>query len=373
MIALVATVSVACSPGGGSDTSASAAPIGSAPVWPPVAVAGDEAAAQLFVSPSGDDGAAGTQGAPLKTIGKAAQMAKPGTRISVADGSYQGAVTTRISGTAQARITFMSASRGGAKIVAADGDIAWHNTGDYVDVVGFDITGSTTDGLISGGSYDRLIANAVHGFRGGNCITVANDDYSLHDVDVVGNLAYGCGASELDHGIYVSQPGGSVVNNIAYGNAGFGIQCWHNCNSQVIANNLVFGNAAGGIVVGQGDAPNDGRVAADHMTVSNNIAVNNGRDGIRESGTTGPANRFLHNLLWQNGTKRINLQSGKADGTIMADPLFVDFKPDGSGDYRLRPESPGAGVGVPDGAPATDIDGHPRPTGGGVDLGPYES
>ncbi|MBV9921524.1 MAG: right-handed parallel beta-helix repeat-containing protein, partial [Pseudonocardia sp.] len=245
--------------------------------------------------------------------------------------------------------------------------------GDYVDIVGFDITGSNTDGLLSGGSFGRIVNNNVHGFHDGNCITTANDGYTMHDIDVIGNIASQCGSDELDHGIYVSHPRGVVANNIAWGNAGFGIQCWHNCNALYISNNLVFGNAAGGIVIGQGDGPNNGDVNADDFVVSNNIALDNGRDGIRESGATGPNNQFLNNILWNNGTKRINLKSGKQTGTLVVDPGFVNFQLNGSGNYRLGPGSPALGSGVEMGAPATDIDGKPRPPEGGVDIGPYQS
>ena len=118
--------------------------------------------------------------------------------------------------------------------------------------------------------------------------------------------------------------------------------------------------------------PNNGRINADNFIVANNIVVNNGRDGIKESGATGSKNQFVNNIIWNNGTQRINLQTGQQRGTLLADPDFVDFKPDGSGDYHLRPGSPGLGAGVQLGAPASDIDGKPRPTNGGVDIGIYQ-
>jgi hypothetical protein len=41
-------------------------------------------------------------------------------------------------------------------------------------------------------------------------------------------------------------------------------------------------------------------------------------------------------------------------------------------DYRLRPGSPAIDAGACDGAPATDIEGTPRPQGAGCDIGAYE-
>jgi hypothetical protein len=327
---------------------------------------------RLFVSPTGDDSNEGTQSAPLRSLQWAAARVVPGTEVVVADGTYVGSVRTMASGTPQARVAFVSATRSGAKIVGnTSNGYAWINTGDYVDIVGFDVSGPDEDGLTTSGSFVRLVDNQVHGFRG-NCISTANNNYDLHDIDVIGNLAYGCGRNALDHGIYVSHPGGVVANNISFDNAGYGIHCWHNCNALTISNNLVFGNPEGGIVVGQGDGPNYGSVAADNFVVSNNIAVGNGRDGIKESGTTGRNNRFLNNLLWNNGDDRIGLHTGTVSGTRVADPGFVNFRPDGTGDYRLRAGSPAIGTGAEDGAPSNDIVGTPRSLSGRVDIGVFQ-
>jgi hypothetical protein len=367
MLALIiATVlgPVACSSGGTGDAPPSA---GAA------TIAATAASTQIYLSPDGDDENPGTQAAPLQSVNRAVKLARPGTNVIFEDGTYKGSVTTDISGTADARIMFTSATKGGAKIVG-DGsqDAAWQNDGNYVDIVGFDITGSNEDGLVSGGSFVRILNNNVHEFHQGNCITTANENYDLHDVDIMGNVASRCGASELDHGIYVGQPRGVVANNIVYDNTGYGIHCWHNCNALDISNNLVFGNEQGGIVIGQGDDPNNGDVNADNFVVANNIAIDNGRDGIRESGATGPNNQFVNNILWNNGTKRINLQTGTENGTLVTDPLFVNFQKDGSGNYHLLPNSPAIGAGVELGAPAIDFDGKPRPANAGVDIGVYQ-
>jgi hypothetical protein len=327
---------------------------------------------RLFVSPQGNDANPGTQAAPLRSLTRAAGMARPGTQVVAAPGTYAGTVQTEASGTAGARIAFVSSTRGAAKVVTGGGaGEAWRNSGNYVDIVGFDISGSSTDGLTDEGSFVRLVDNKVHGFRGGNCITTANDNYDLHDIDVIGNLAFGCGGTSLDHGIYVSHTRGVVSNNIAFDNAGFGIHCWHACNALTISNNLVFNNPQGGIVIGQGDGPNNGTVAANNFVVSNNIAVGNGRDGIRESGATGSNNRFLNNLLWDNAVNDIALNTGKQTGTLVKNPLLGNLRPDGAGNYRPQPGSPALGAGVSNGAPQTDIDGRGRPTAA-VDLGPYQ-
>ena len=97
-----------------SDTDAQPASGPNSPVRP---ITGTAATSTLYVSPDGNDENAGTETAQVQSITQAAEMAKPGTKIVVADGTYHGSVATKVSGTADARIAFVAANRGGAKIV----------------------------------------------------------------------------------------------------------------------------------------------------------------------------------------------------------------------------------------------------------------
>ena len=339
-------------------------PAGPTYAMPPPAVD----AANIVVATDGSDYAAGTPAAPLRTIDAAAERAEPGMTILVRAGTYEGDVQTDVSGTETSRIAFVAESPDTRIVGDGLATAAWENDGDYVDIVGFDVSGVNEDGIWSRGSHVRILQNRVYGFPTGNCILTANEEYDLTDVDVVGNVAYGCGDNALDHGIYLAHRRGTVANNIAYGNPGFGIHCWHACADLVIANNLVFDNQEGGILVGasKDDEP------ADNFLVFNNLAVGNGREGIREGGETGSNNQYIKNLLWNNGDDTIELNTGSQTGTIVADPQFIDYRPDGSGDYRLLPSSPAVDAGRAGGAPLVAIDGAPRPLSGGYDLGPFE-
>jgi hypothetical protein len=347
---------------------------------PPDALQRDDDQPRIYVAPNGTDENPGTEEAPLLTIKKASTLATPGTTVVVANGTYEGTFNTRTSGEENARITYVSATKWGAKLEAQadsgddddDDSAVWRNYGDYVDIQGFDLSGSVTDGILQTGSYGRILENRVHGFSEG-CISTYKDDYSMVENDIIGNVVFGCGTTKLHHGIYPGGPSGTISNNISYGNAGFGIHCWHNCNNQIITNNLLFGNGEGGILIGQGDGPNDGSVAADNMLVANNIVIDNGGSaGIRESGTTGEANKYEDNIVVGNAVDGIGLRTGSETNTITSQPGFVNFQPDGSGDYRLLPDSPGVDAGTTDGAPATDIAGTARPQGGGIDIGVFE-
>lgn len=57
------------------------------------------------------------------------------------------------------------------------------------------------------------------------------------------------------------------------------------------------------------------------------------------------------------------------DGNVAADPLFVNA---GTGNLRLKDQSPCIGAGINADGMTTDLDGQPRITGSDVDLGAYE-
>ena len=57
------------------------------------------------------------------------------------------------------------------------------------------------------------------------------------------------------------------------------------------------------------------------------------------------------------------------DPVIVRDPGLVD---PGAFDFSLQAGSPAIDAGSPLAAPATDILNHPRPTGGGIDIGAFE-
>lgn len=374
LFVVVLALLAACTTTSGPDT-APAQPTYPAPAWGP---APEPSGPVLHVDPGGTDEGPGTAERPFRTIAAASRAAGPGTTVVVADGTYTGAFSTRASGTAEARLTYVAANKWGARLVGDgavvddDVDAVWRNYGDYVDVRGFDISGTTTDGYIETGSWSRILENHVHGFSEGTCVSTYRKEYTLHDIDIIGNVVHDCGNSALDHGIYPGHPRGTISNNISYGNAGFGIHCWHNCNELVITNNLVFRNGEGGILVGQGDGPNDGAVPADNMVVANNIAYDNSGFGIRESGATGGGNLYLNNTVAANGEDGLDLAAGSESGTLTVDPGFVDYEQDGSGDYRVLPVSPMVDAGTEAGAPPFDIDGVNRPQGGNVDIGVYE-
>jgi uncharacterized protein DUF1565/parallel beta helix pectate lyase-like protein len=329
-----------------------------------------------YVSTSGNDANNGSQTSPFATIQKAASLATPGTTINVAPGTYITPVITNASGTAAERIIYLSDVKWGARIQTTGADMAWTNYGNYVDIVGFNITGSGTRGIMNYGSYVRSMNNYIHNIPAFGCQSgggITDADYSGHDDDEIGNVIHdiGTGTCNQTHGIYHANRDGHIYNNIIYNSSGYGIHLWHAATNVTIANNLLFENRFGGILIGAGDAP--GGVSDDHTIVANNIVMHNhGNPAIFEYGNTGSHNQYLNNIVFAND-QGISLQNGNKDvGTLTVDPQFVNYQSDGSGNYHLKSTSPAIDAGTSIGAPTTDINGIPRPQGRRYDIGPYE-
>jgi len=341
-----------------------------------------------YVSPNGNDRNAGSAKRPWATIEYAATWLLPGDTVHVLPGVYRGRIATAASGVADARITYISEQKWEAHI---NGDVidrsAWDNRGNYVDIIGFDVSGIGRTGLYNDGSHVRFIANHVHDIAGPTSALCDNGgagifhgNYSGSDNDTIGNRVHDIGWTNASqcatsgsqvHGLYHANRGGHIFNNLVYHNRAYGIHLWHAASDVVISGNTVFNNGSSGLVVGAGDKPKGNR--ADNCLVSNNILAYNSRYGFVESGNTGTHNRYLKNLTYANKLGSFQLQNGNlAADTISADPQFVNYTGDSSGDYRLKPGSPALRSGTKEGAAVDDIEDRSR-TGSGIDIGAYKS
>jgi hypothetical protein len=347
-------------------------------------------AINYYVSPTGSDSAAGTKAAPFKTLAGAAKKAtKPGTTVFVAPGSYAGGIQTSASGTASARIYWVSTTKGGAKIVppsSSSNAVAWDNRGNYVSIIGFDVDGSNSgsgtkwaQGIYTGGSYGMIADNHIHHIaqnipctsNGGSAIGV--DSY-YHGVktDVVGNVVNDIGPAGCTYvqGIYVSTSG-TIKNNLVYRVAEAAIHLWHDATDVIITNNTVT-NSGYGIIVGGGDFYFTS-AGANNVFVANNIAFAN-KYGISEQGKTGTANKYQNNLVVQNSTYNISLRNGLKDsGTVSSNPLFVAYSATAAApNFHITSSSPAVGRATASNAYATDLDGKARNASTGYDIGAYQ-
>jgi parallel beta-helix repeat protein len=349
-------------------------------------------AVDYYVSPTGNDMDGCTVGSPCKTINgvnsrlsSTLPLGENGTTVHVAPGLYAvacsgcgGAIITDKSGTSSARIRYISDRKWAAKIVTTGGSSSWNNRGSYVDIVGFDISGDGPFGIENNSSaFSRMLGNNIHHIHltgvcsAGAGIVMA---HTTSDQEAIGNWVHHIGDMNIRcnqvHGIYVAGPRAHIVNNITNQNMGWGIHLWHAATNVVIANNTCFANGLGGIMVGCGDT---GCIVNDNTIVNNNIVVENHGYGIMEHGLTGMHNTYNNNLSFNNSAGSFFLQNTLVCmHCVTADPLMVDYRPDGTGDYHLRSGSPAIDAGTSSKAPTTDFDGGLRPVNL-WDIGAYEN
>ena len=290
-----------------------------------------------YVSPRGSDSSDGSAAHPWQTIQHAGSMAKPGMTIHVAPGIYRtgSAITTKSSGSASARIRYLSDQKWGAKIVTSDSQ-AWANTGEYVDIEGFDISSSNANtiiGIHGGSSYARYISNHIHDMpaAAGTCPSgggIVMGDASSHNQEAIANVIHDVGiavgsapgqCNQL-HGIYAGTPNCKVINNLIFRSQGKGISAWPVPGGYVIANNTIFASQDRILVGGSGSTANN-------IIVSNNISYKNVRYGVYETETVGTSNQYLNNIVFGNPTNWA-LIAGAQSNTVTADPsLSITAEP----------------------------------------------
>ncbi|MET0402263.1 MAG: LamG-like jellyroll fold domain-containing protein [Cystobacter sp.] len=361
-------------------------------------------ATEYYVSPTGSDSNPGTESYPWRQISRANLTVTAGDTVKVAPGDYDGGFTTSVNGSATARITYVSTSRGGARInvdpnsTAKKKDHGWKNTGEYVTIDGFEIDGTAENtwrfGIYSSGNHSLITRNHVHHIADEypECSSaggagIEGDNWDIPDnvvdtIDVTDNLVHHIGPfakapCNYYQGIYLIASG-KVQNNIVYKVVSWGMSGWHDAGNNDISNNVVTDCGSGGIAVGAGGSGST-PTSGDYFNVSNNIVYKNSNYGIIEGSSSilGTHNTFTNNLVRDSGTnwrliKQESINSQATGNNISAEPLFVGYIPGGGGDYHLQSGSLARNAGSATYAPPKDHDGVQRPQGSAVDIGAYE-
>jgi parallel beta-helix repeat protein len=372
--------------------------------------------------PNCSDVGSGTAAQPFCSIKPAASRVVAGQTVLVSTGTYNEGVTVSSSGTASAPIIF-AAAPGADPVVTGASDGFYINGRSYVTVQGFDVTGTTADGVVVKNSSNvtlrgNHVSSAGQPAQGKNAKGIRldnatdsvvstntvdhNTDYGIYLLSgstrnqIVGNRVFSNARvfERAASGIRLyASPGNTVASNVSHDNEDSGLEFYTGSNNNLVFDNVAYGNGDHGI----DDYSSTGqRVLANTIynnltaginfegsstgaLASNNISVDNGIDSPRtksnirvdSTSTSGTVVDYdLVNLrtagvmaVWGNTSYSSLAAFASATGQerhgIQADPLW---QAPASADFHLKPGSPAidsANAGA-SGQPATDADGNPR-------------
>src|SRR5262245_54419979 len=391
-------------------------------------------AADLWVKNGGNDAANGLSPATAwATLGHAADVVNPGDTVHVLDGSYQGFYFDR-SGAAGNPITF-KAEGAAVRITADNGTtpdgINVENAA-YVVIDGFVVDNRTRAGIRTALSQFVTVRNCHTGNNGRwGIFSGFADDFTIEDNETHHSIAeHGIYVSNSGdrpiirrnhvhdnhaNGIHMngdlSQGGDGTISNalvernVIHGNGaggGSGINMDGITNS-VVQNNLLYDNHASGVSLYRIDGATgstgnrvvnntivnaaDGRWCVNinggssGNTVANNVVYNfhsfRGAitiDSASRPGFTSDRNVVLSRFSIDGGDTVIDLAAWQALGydlhSVVSTPAALFVVP--GTDFHLLTSAPAVDLGTVAGAPPVDLEGNPRPVGGGVDAGAYE-
>src|SRR4029079_962030 len=288
-------------------------------------------AAQYYVSPTGNDAAAGSSAAPWRTLQHAADVVGPGDRVTARAGNYVGFYLDT-SGTAAAPIEFEAEP--GAIINqrnATTPDGINLELASYIVIDGFTVTGMPRAGVRSVG-----LPNNFAKFVTVRNVTATNNTKwgiftgHVNDLLIESNRTSG---SVLEHGIYVSNSGDRpvILNNISFDNHANGIHMNGDLSQGgdgMISGEIVAGNRIYNKGVGGGSGINMDGVK--DSLIENNLLYGNHASGIslyKIDGAFGSTNNVVvNNTIYEASGSRwaVNIQNDSTGNKVLNNILLND-------------------------------------------------
>jgi len=265
-----------------------------------------ESSAVSFVVDTNNDLAVGATGADFTTIQAAINAATVDDTISVAAGTYTENVNVNKS------VTLAGASSATVTVNAENAGLSVFNvTADSVDISGFTVSGTITDGhagiyFVPGVTdcniHDNIVTGNIYGI-------LLND---VEDSVIPGNNTFASNtvSNNTVSGIEMQHTyGNTFTNNIANSNGRYGFAL-DSARNNTFTGNTANSNSREGFWLKQGS----GIVGSNHNTFTNNTANLNTRSGMHMTNLCGYST-YTGNTFDSNGIAGMNLGGTTGDTT----------------------------------------------------------
>jgi hypothetical protein len=334
--------------------------------------------ADIYVSPSGT-GTTCSVTSPCSPSQGLANFPNGGSGIiHFASGSYPSGLDVQKSGGSQTSRLVLQCDAGLTSAMAAKGQCIFAGKpimieGNNIDVVGFDIGNNPNMGVAvdcisnsgSSGNSCHVIGNYVHdlganvfsssGAGGAGCPENGAIHFQSGDTDVqalrnvvmrFGSLAARSNNCNFAQAIYASgSPGAVFENNIVVQPVVGGIVLGASCNA-VISNNTII-NAKDAIIFGTHDNSRCSGGVGGHNTVANNAIFGSANAAIFNVGGTPDCSSSSPTLISHNITDGSGSDFSPSRTScdtvaplqmvhVSATQFFVNYQPNGTGDYHLN-------------------------------------
>ena len=273
---------------------------------------GVSSSATYYVSTTGNNGNAGTESAPWRTIAFAVDQMVAGDTTFVRGGTYsESGVRFRRSGTAGSPIRLANHPNEFPRLsctgntLEANSILIRHNSGSltpigWLAIEGIEITGCN-DGIKGNNVHDSIFRrNWIHHNRNQGVLINGSRDVVFHGNVLNHNGAFEtCTSCDKQHGLYASGPRWTVTRNVFYDNLGFGIQ-QNGASSSMDAATHAVGF----------------RGAADWVASGNTFAYQRNLAGVVIWGPNTTNTRYENNIFYENNVNNVGSSPNGIQFTI---------------------------------------------------------
>lgn len=340
-------------------------------------------ATDYYVATTGNDDNGGSSESPFATIDKAVSTAVAGDNIYVEAGEY----TTSTANGPDLRANLIGHGTTRDDVIIKAGSSARTlkmESGSLVTNITF--IGNTANVVANGGTIymaggslvDCVVSNGIAKTSGGNVYMVGG---GVIDTIISDGISNGTGWADGGGNVFMTGGGTlsrcTITGGAQASNQGGGIRC-RESNNIVIEDCLVANNGGGGICFDKGNlynctiVANSGRSGVwgyrnDYGSVANCVVFGNtDQDGNTKEWS---GNKVVANIVSIASSDTATFTSvTEIDASAFADYASGDYHPAANGALvdagSIDPRTTGVS--------ATDLDGNPRISGTGVDIGCYE-